>query len=279
MRRATLLLLSGSLVLAQIPPARPAFEVVSIKPTRETMMSVIQSGKVPMRIDDAQVMLRAVDLQNLLTLAYRLPQDQISGPAWLADERFEINAKLPAGSSKSQVPEILQAMLAERFKMTIHHEEKVRPVYLLVSGKGPLKLEESVGGDPRNDGCQGGRGGHHTCQNVNMEQLAELLSRLRETSAVMPVGDTLVWLDRPVVDKTGLKGAYDFTMDYGRVGATGGRRGAAGDRGGDAPPTDGGVTVVPIADAVKALGLALRPGRQPFDILVIDHIERVPTEN
>jgi uncharacterized protein (TIGR03435 family) len=68
-------------------------------------------------------------------------------------------------------------------------------------------------------------------------------------------------------------------MDYGRVGATGGRKGAAEGRGGDAPPADGGVTVIPIADAVKALGLALRPGRQPFDILVIDHIERVPTEN
>lgn len=72
-----------------------------------------------------------------------------------------------------------------------------------------------------------------------------------------------------MVDETGIKRAYDFTMDYGRVG---GRRGGA-------QPANGAVTEISFIDAVKDLGLNLRPGKQPFDILAIDHIERVPTEN
>jgi uncharacterized protein (TIGR03435 family) len=267
MRSATLLCLSCGFLSAQAPTAKPAFEVVSIKPTSETLMMLMQSGKAPMRIDDAQFEMASIDLANLVRMAYHLPQDQISGPGWLEQERFAVSAKLPAGASKSQVFEMLQTMLAERFKIAVHHEQKVRPVYLLVVGKGPLKLKQSAGGDPDRQGCHGGRGGHHTCQNVSMDGLAAFLTTVGNTELFAAVE-----LGRPVVDNTGLKAAYDFSMDYGRVGAAGGRRG-------DAAPADGGATEVSIAEAVKALGLNLEPGRRPFDILVIDHIERVPTEN
>jgi len=90
-------------------------------------------------------------------------------------------------------------------------------------------------------------------------------------AAAMPVGADPVWLDRPVIDRTGLTGSYDFPLDFGRVGATVGRRGGGA--------TDENVVLVPLRDAVKDLGLALESGRAPFDILVIDHSERVPTEN
>lgn len=95
----------------------------------------------------------SVDLALLIGIAYRLPEDQIPGPGWLADERFAIAAKLPEGASKNQVPEMLLTMLAERFKMAVHREQKVRPVYTLVVGKGPLKLKQSAGGDPSQQGC------------------------------------------------------------------------------------------------------------------------------
>jgi uncharacterized protein (TIGR03435 family) len=209
----------------------------------------------------------SVDLALLIGIAYRLPEDQIPGPGWLADERFAIAAKLPEGASKNQVPEMLLTMLAERFKMAVHHEQRVRPVYTLVVGKGPLKLKPSAGGDPSQQGCSGGRGGHHVCQNVTMEAFAAHLTRVGNAELFGNVE-----LGRPVVDKTGIQGAFDFAMDYGRVGSAGGRRG-------DAAPADGVVMEVSIAEAVKALGLNLEPARQPFDILVIDRIERVPTEN
>jgi uncharacterized protein (TIGR03435 family) len=165
---------------------------------------------------------------------------------------------------------MLQTMLAERFKLTIHHEQKVRPVYVLVLGKGPLKLSEPAGvADPAQQGCNGGRGGHHACKNMTMEDLATNLTQIANLSAMSPSG-TMPWgIDRPVVDETGIKGAYDLTMDYGPMG---GRRGGA-------QAADGVVTEISIVDAIKDLGLTLRPGKQPFDILVIEHLERVPTEN
>jgi uncharacterized protein (TIGR03435 family) len=236
-------------------------------------MSAIASGAIHFRVDDAQVDLGGVDLSTLIQLAYGLPPDQISGPGWLEEEPFSIMAKLPAGASKSQVPEMLQTMLAERFKMTVHHEEKVRPVYLLEVGKGPLKLKESKGDNPGQDGCQGEGGGYRFCQNVTMEQFAEILSQGATMSAMAPVGTPSALLDRPVVDETELKGGYDFSLEYGRVGA------ARVGRGGNSAPTGDGATLVPISDAVKALGLVLKPGRHTFDILVIDHVERVPSEN
>jgi uncharacterized protein (TIGR03435 family) len=278
MLRAAPLCLLSSMALAQAPSVKPAFEVVSIKPGPPgSAMELMRSGKMGVRIDDAQAVYQAIGLQDLLSVAYQLPQDQIVAPSWLADVRFDIAAKLPAGSSRQQVPEMLQTMLAERFKMTVHHEEKVRPVYLLAVGKGPLKLRESTGGDPGQRGCNGGRGGHHTCRAVTMEELAQVLAVGRNMPDP-PQGMTRVFLDRPVIDRTGLKGAYDFTMDCGpNVGSAAGRRGGAGGRGDDVP--GGAPMMVPIADAVKALGLVLEPSKQPFDILVIDHIERVPTEN
>jgi uncharacterized protein (TIGR03435 family) len=74
----------------------------------------------------------------------------------LTEERFATSAKLPAGASKIPVPEMLQTMPAARFKLTIHNEQKVRPVYVLAQGNGPLKLREPAGGaDPAQQGCSG----------------------------------------------------------------------------------------------------------------------------
>lgn len=100
-----------------------------------------------------------------------------------------------------------------------------------------------------------------------MEDFAAFLTRVGNAELFGNVE-----LGRPVVDKTGLQGAFDFAMDFGRVGSTGGRRG-------DAASADSLVMEVSIAEAVKALGLNLEPGRQPLDILVIDRIKPVPTEN
>lgn len=263
------------------PSSKSEFEVVSVKPAppMPSMAELVASGGITkdgyiidgpnaigVHITDVKAALRGVPLSLIIQMAYRLPADQITGPAWLADARFDVIGKLAAGSSKDDVPQMLQAMLRDRFKIAVHHEEKVRPVYLLVVGKGSLRLKQSSGGKPEQDGCQGGRGGHHACQKVTMEDLAQFLSR--GTRATGMVATAPGWLDRPVIDKTGLKGTYDFTMDYGPVGTTGGRN----------QPADDSMTV-PISEAVKALGLNLEPSRQPFDVLVLDHIERVPTEN
>jgi uncharacterized protein (TIGR03435 family) len=265
-----LAVLSCGLAFAQTPPARPAFEVVSIKPgPSETMMALAQSGRLRSRIDDAQVDLGSFPLSNLIEFAYGLPSDRISGPNWVADARFDILAKLPAGASRSQVPEMMQTMLAERFHLVVHHDRRVMPVYTLVVGKPPLRLQESAEDDSEPNPCNGGRGGHHTCHKVSMEQLASLLTSYSQ----MPFQSTSWAIDRPVIDMTGLKGVYDFSLDYGRVGGRGGRSGEPASGSAD------DVTEISLVDAVNHLGLKLEPAKHAFDFIVIDHVDRVPTEN
>ena len=141
-----LLLLSAS-VFAQTPE-KLAFEVVSIKPAPSLMQMAadIQSGKmrVGMRMDGSRIDLNFVSLRDIIIGAFKVKQNQISGPDWLISQRFEIHAKLPEGSTKEQIPEMIQTMLTERFKLAYHRENKEQPVYALVVSKGGPKLTEAV---------------------------------------------------------------------------------------------------------------------------------------
>lgn len=94
-------------------------------------------------IDGAQLDIRFMSLDRLLLLAYRIRPNQLSGPGWMQTQRFDIVAKIPSGVSKDQVPEMVQALLAGRFKLTIHRENKEQSVYALVVGKSGFSLEES----------------------------------------------------------------------------------------------------------------------------------------
>ena len=257
-------------LFAQTPASKIEFEVVSVKPSpklngpSEAMAYVAGS-----KIDDAQAVLRYFSLASLVQMAFRLPEDQIVGPGWMDDARFDVAGKLPAGSSKDKVPEMLQAMLADRFKMTVHHEERVRPVYWLVPGKGPLALKEYTGAAEDRVACNGGPGPGYNCHGVTMERLAEFLTRFSRRGGRMAGPLSGMWPDRPVIDKTGLTKEYDFKFGAGYPGTD--------IRGGDAVPDP--AAMVTASAALKALGLALEPSRQPFDYVIIDHIERAPTEN
>jgi uncharacterized protein (TIGR03435 family) len=100
---------------------------------------------------------------------------------------------------------------------------------------------------------------------MTMGELAQILSALGMRGATTGAD----WLiDRPVVDMTGLSGAFDFTLDYGRIPGVGGRSG-------DGPLAP----IIRLRDSIDALGLKLQPAKDPFDVIVIDHIDRVPTEN
>jgi uncharacterized protein (TIGR03435 family) len=228
------------------------FEVVSVKPgTPGTRKSLKRAGKLRERIDDARVELGSQTLAYILETAYGVNEDQWTGPDWLNDARFDVNAKIPAGATKKDVPVMLQHMLADRFGLKIHHEPKEVPVYALVKGKSPLRLNKAAPGSAGGACDQGGLATEHICANMTMSQLANFLTFTARMAAQS-------WgLDRPVIDSTGIEGKWDFTMDYG----------LSGDN------------LEPIANAVKALGLKLEPGRHTFDHIVVDHIERTPTEN
>src|SRR5262249_54065134 len=140
-----------------------------------------------------------VSLADLLPYAFRVKSFQVAGPSWIRESRWNIQAKLPEGASQDQVPEMMQTLLAERFELSIHHEKREQPVYELVAGKGPTKLEPSEAGTDANSGC----------------------ASLPGAFPVLPFPRTTTrrrkrrppFLDRPVVDATGLKGTYKFTLD------------------------------------------------------------------
>jgi uncharacterized protein (TIGR03435 family) len=283
-----------------------AFEVASVKPApppTEGRMMVRMGG------DPGRVSYSNVSLRDLIRNAYGVKEYQISAPDWMGSARFDLNAKLPEGATRDQVPQMLQALLVERFKMTVHRETKELPMYALVVAKNGPKLKESAV-DPNataGGGVAGGAGGANrsmvdgpggppkiTIGKDGMPQLPPGMAgrgmmlmngRGHVAVAAQPVSALADFLsrqmDRPVVDMTGLKGNYDFTLDY--TPEEGQRRmeGGPGDGGGPAPephaPDPSGPSIF---TAVQAqLGLKLEARKGPVDLIVIESAEKIPTEN
>jgi uncharacterized protein (TIGR03435 family) len=215
----------------------PGFEVASGKPN--------PSGDrhSSSHTNNGSVIMRNVSLKQIVD---DVKDYALSAPDWLDTERFDISAKPPADTPEKQFQPMLQTLLADRFKLTVHRESKVVSAYALVAGKNGPKLHavEAGGGSHRNS-----ERGKLSAQRVSMPQLADFLAR---------------HLDRPVVDKTELAGVFDFELRWGQD---------------DSKSTD--TTSGPsIFTAVQEqLGLKLQSQKLPVEILVVDRAERVPTEN
>jgi uncharacterized protein (TIGR03435 family) len=299
----------------------PTFEVASVKPAEpqpEGMMRVRMSGG-PGTPDPGQLTYTNVSLKNVLTNAYDVKEYQINGPNWLDGERFDIVAKIPQGTTKEQFKLMLQNLLAERFKLALHHETKELPIYALVVGKGGPKLKEAVEEDAA--APQGAAAppppppGRDEAGPVRLKMDADGMPQLpsgmgrngvmmmtvlngsgglrtRMVCKGQPVSALLATLSsqlgRPVVDATGLKAKYDITLDF----APDGLKGTAimmpppppqhdGAPGGGGPmasaPDAGGPTIFTALQ--EQLGLKLEQRKGPVDLLVIDRMEKVPTEN
>jgi uncharacterized protein (TIGR03435 family) len=242
----------------------PAFEVASIKPAAPQPM-----GRMMVRMggDAGRVDYTNVSLKDVLARAYNVKRYQITGPSWLDGERYDITAKVPDGVPKEQIPAMLQALLAERFKMTVRKESKDEPIYGLVVGKGGPKLKKSddnanwpmfppdgpvPGGKVTSDGpgpggnvAVGGPGpggkdgpGRGPMDKGSMPKGAVMMSmggpggaaHMQFNKATMAqFADRLSeMLDRPVVDQTGIEGNYDIALDVSMEEMAGMKRMAAG---------------------------------------------------
>ena len=133
---ALVLIASGALLGQQ--QGAVSFEVASIKPSAPQPMGFRRIG---MTTDGGIARYSGVSLQDLIRSAYRVKDFQIQGPDWLGNDRFDIVAKLPDGAKEDQVPEMLQALLAERFKLTLHRDTKEHPIYALIVGKNGPQLK------------------------------------------------------------------------------------------------------------------------------------------
>ncbi len=264
MKRFVLSALMSGLAFAQNPPTTLAFEVASVKPVPPSVTP--GSGSFYYKVDDGRADMGGMSLDNLVRLAYRDPWDLVE-PDWLTNQTFELHAKIPAGVTKDQLPEMLQSFLAERFGLKAHHEERIIPVYAMTVAKDGPKFKESPPGDDANAGsCNGGF--RKQCRQVTMQDFARILTQPTRLAARFPAFANMPGaLDRPVIDMTGLTAKYTFEFVSGRVGAG---------RGADINPD---AEIVTAADALKTLGLKLEPIKHTFDIIVVDHIERMPTDN
>jgi uncharacterized protein (TIGR03435 family) len=139
--------------------AGPTFEVATVKPSALDVTKLAQqmqaTGTMPQigaHVDKARALYTFMSLRDLIATAWSLKSFQVTGPDWINDMslRFDIVGKMPDGSSVDQAPQMLQALLAERFKLTVHRETKEHPVMALVVGKGGPKLQESKA-DPAQD--------------------------------------------------------------------------------------------------------------------------------
>jgi uncharacterized protein (TIGR03435 family) len=202
------------------------------------------------------------DMLSLLTMAYDIPSYRLSGPDWLSATRFEIAAKIPPGATREQYRLMLQGLLAERFKLALHHESKVMQTYELQIGKNGSKLKESPVDPAAADGLQPPPRLANPPRGYNGAVAMALTKHPMEFLVASLSGH----LGQPVTDATGLKGNYDFRLHY-TLGLQ-----ATGTEADNSEPT--------IFEAVQEqLGLKLVKKNAPVDILVIDHLEKLPTQN
>jgi uncharacterized protein (TIGR03435 family) len=294
---ASLSLIAACAAFSQGNP--PAFEVASIKPAAPQAMGrmMVRMGGDAGRVDYANV-----SLKDVLARAYDVKRYQIVGPSWLDSERYDITAKVPDGVPKEQIPAMLQALLSERFKMTIHKETKEQPVYALIVGKGGPKLTKSDPGDApapaglsasggKGEGAGpmaalGGRGGAPPKGAMMMEMGGPGgNARMRANGATMGRFCDMLsnMLDRPVVDMTELDGNYDISLDVSMEELAGLKRMAVAlpgpGPGGDHGPAPDAAPSASIFSAVQTLGLKLDPRKAPIAYVMVDRAEKVPTEN
>ncbi len=309
-----LTLFTCCLASAQTIDKSLTFDVASVRaaapPTndgRGTIMFARSSGG-PGTNDPGRIHYPNMSLRNLLMSAYDVKRYQIVGPDWLDTARFDITATMPPDTTKEQFRVMLQNLIAERFKATIHHETKDLPMYSLVIAKSGLKMKESAevpapkdGGDsappppplpmqPKMgpDGFPllpqlAGRAGIF---GIMMNGRARMIAQQQTTQDLATrLTDQL---SRPVTDATGLKAKYDFTLTYapeqmnGPMGPGPILAGAAPPAGGAAPSAslNEPEPLLDLFGAVQAqLGLKLEPKKGPVELIVIDHIEKTPTEN
>jgi len=185
------------------------------------------------------------------------------GPPWLDSDRFDVIAKAPAGTPTDTVRLMLQKLLADRFHLVVHREEKVLKVYVMAIANVGAKLKEALGGESV---CIPSIGDdnvyHRDCHNMTMGQLAEQLAGFAPR----------FFEGRPVVDATNLKGSWDFRLDWTPL--TGG---LAGLQSAPGQEFDTGMTIFRTME--KNLGLKLDQQERTMPIIVIDQIDRVPTAN
>jgi uncharacterized protein (TIGR03435 family) len=274
-------------VFAQTTP-RAEFEAATIKPFVRNERDRSAAG---IHIDGSQVRAAGLSLRTLAGIAYKIKATLIFGPDWTASDRYEISAALPAGATQAQLPEMFEALLADRFQMKVHREKKELPVYALVQGKGPLKLKASIEADSSDDAgkvnVSSASAGNGISVNLGGGSSYTFANnRFDATKLTMAVFASNLerFSDRYIVDMTGLTGRYDFAFDVTTEDYRAMMLRSVVWAGVDIIPPEvarilENASPAALGDALQQVGLKLEPRKAPLDVLVIDSALKTPTEN
>ncbi len=269
-------------LVARGQTAKPVFEAATVKtaiPLGPLGMRFIENGG-PGTHDPGLYRCQNCSLYQVVMEAYDIRlASKFSGPDWLQTVRFDISAKVPEGATKESFHLMMQDLLAERFKLAVHREKKEMPVFELSVAKNGPKFQAAVPKEaPPEDAPQGpmkrdGEGYPILAPGVAMAMVPGHARLRSENQSMEWFADMLSnQMGGPIVDATGLKGKYDFVLSWAleeRNAAGGGPSAAASE------PTG-----PDLRSAIQTqLGLRLQEKKGPVDVLVIDHIEKDPTEN
>ncbi len=231
--------------------------MVSVKPNKSI------SHSTGFTTDGGRLTATNVSLKGLIVRGYGVQDYQVEGPDWLSSERFDIAATFPEALHKegqtydAALHVMMQKMLADRFKLIVQREQRIRPVYGLIVVKSGIKFKAAPESDCASH--SGNSNGTHfvgTC--VSMEAFAEFLARRRRD---LPV-------DLPVLDMTGVQGFYNLSLDW-----------VPDFKPSSADQVDSSAAVTLLVALEEQLGLRLETRRAPIEILIVEHIEKVPSEN
>jgi uncharacterized protein (TIGR03435 family) len=229
-----------------VHPPDTAFDVASIKPARP------EARGYSIRPFPGRLSTENVTLKLLIAEAYHVYDFQISGPKWIDSERYDLEAKIggDAPPTKAQLRAILQKLLADRFGLSVRRESKEMPVFMLEAGKGGSTLQPAKHPDSP-VGFRVFQRRQITAENAPLEHLT----------------DALTWfLGRPVLDRTGLEGSFDYKLEWSPD--------ETQLRSQEAPPETDGNTPSLAAALQQQVGLKLASGKGPVDLIVVEKAER-----
>jgi uncharacterized protein (TIGR03435 family) len=311
--RAFFLALLGCFSVTTSSGQLPSFDVASVKPVNLASHPVFGNRGGPGTADPGRIHFCCVGMFSLLMRAYDVEIDQIIGPPWIMENMgpnlYQIDATMPPSTTKLQYQLMMRNLLAERFHLEVHREPRTFPGYELVVGKEGPRLKESVP-DPngvaadiappplkkRADGSVtlppgpqmlttlGGGMIRVQVQEKPIGDLVKSMGRLIAQSLGENISDFASRKPR-IVDKTGLNGTYDFTLEFSCEGCIGlganmaMANGAAATAQGTADTVGSGLPNIFVA-LEKQIGLRLVKTKDiPLDVIVVDHVEKVPTGN
>jgi uncharacterized protein (TIGR03435 family) len=282
-------------------PAPLSFEVASVRMAGSTppYSPILAAGEIkggPGTGEPTRMTFTWVLVRKLFMETFALPLDQISGSDWVMDQntRVNISALVPAGATKEQVREMLLNLLNTRFHLAYHREKKYFDVYALVAAKGGLKLKDAApaNGPPPEapqpgttatpasldrDGFPQLPAGRFGFEGRSHNGVSHLSFRMATPQQLADILQSQLMPSR-IVDKTGLTGAYDFSLEFSRAGLPGfmGRSLTAPSLG-EADQPDPAPDLFSALE--KQLGLKLEKSKTQLDVIVIDHMDKEPTEN